>query len=207
MAVFEIRNLNKTYKNGAIIANKDINLTIKEGEIFGLLGPNGAGKTTLLKQMVGLLKPDTGTVKFYDQEVSKNPDIITHFVGHMTQRIGALGDLRVQEALEVTGKLKGMTKKTARQQAKDLIEEFDIKYSKRPLNKLSGGQNRLVSLCTALIGNPRVLILDEPTNDLDPVYRRQVWDKILNLNKTVGLTIILVLIMYLRQRKYWKELD
>ncbi|AZR72043.1 hypothetical protein BBF96_00715 [Anoxybacter fermentans] len=95
MEVYKITNLCKTYKKGSVIANKDINLTIKEGEIFGLLGPNEAGKTTLVKQMVGLLKPTKGSIKFYDQEVSSNPEVVTHFIGYMTQRIGTLGDLRV----------------------------------------------------------------------------------------------------------------
>lgn len=193
MIIYQINNITKTYKHGKVVANKDISFNIEEGEIFGLLGPNGAGKTTLVKQMVGLLKPDSGNIKFYDIEVSKDPQLLTYFIGHMTQRIGALGDLYAYEALEITGKLKGMTKKAAKKQAQELIDEFNIKdFKKRPLNKLSGGQNRLVNFCAAIIGNPRILILDEPTSDLDPVYRKQVWDKLLDLNRKEGLTIILV---------------
>jgi ABC-type multidrug transport system ATPase subunit len=193
MSVFDIKNLTKTYNNGKVIANNNLNLTIEEGEVFGLLGPNGSGKTTLVKQMVGLLKPDNGSIKFYDKELTTSPEYITYFLGYMTQRIGALSDLYAREALEITGKLKGLSAVMAREQAKVLMREFNMdSYGSRPLNKLSGGQNRLVNFCASLMGSPKILILDEPTNDLDPQYRKFVWDKLLELNRKDGLTIILV---------------
>ena len=119
MVIYQINNITKTYKHGKVVANKDISFTIEEGEIFGLLGPNGAGKTTLIKQMVGLLKPDQGSIQFYDLEISKNPEALTYFIGHMTQKIGALGDLYAYEALEITGKLKGLTKQAAKSKPKN----------------------------------------------------------------------------------------
>ncbi len=193
MNAFTVKDLCKTYKKGNVIANNNINLDIKQGEIFGLLGPNGAGKTTLIKQMIGLLKPDKGDIKFFDIDVINNPATITYFIGYMPQRIGALADLSPYETLEVIGKLKGLSTTNSRKQCKSLIEEFKIDtFANRPLKSLSGGQNRLVSFCASLMGTPQVLVLDEPTDEIDPVNRKKIWDKLFMLNKERQITIILV---------------
>jgi len=191
--MYKIEHLSKSFDKGNIVANKDISFEIQEGEIFGFLGPNGAGKTTLIKQMIGLLKPDKGNIHFYDVDVLKNPQLLTSFVGYMPQKIGALRDLSVKEALEITGKLKGCKSGEVKKEVASLIEEFGLKKVEKSLLKnLSGGQSRLVAFCTCLIGNPRIIFLDEPTNDIDPVIRKLIWEKILYVNKQQRVTVVLV---------------
>ncbi|WP_350342989.1 ABC transporter ATP-binding protein [Proteinivorax tanatarense] len=193
MHIYSINDVCKSFNNGKVEANKNITFSIKRGEIIGFLGPNGAGKSTLVKQMVGLLKPDEGDIHFYDQKINSNPEVLTYFLGYMPQRIGALGDLTASEAIRVTCKLKGLTNEATKVEVKTLMDEFDLnRIDKRPLNKLSGGENRLVAFCIALIANPEILILDEPTDGLDPEVRKIVWNKIMTLNREKNTTIVLV---------------
>ena len=188
-----VNNLTKVYDKGKVVANNDLTFEIQRGEVFGLLGPNGAGKTTLVKQLVGLLAPTTGSIEILGHNVVGNVEKIPYLISYLTQKPTALADLRVREALEVTGSLRGMEERAAKQQAAELVEEFDLcSCSERLIGKISGGQQRLTGFCMALMGNRPILILDEPTNDLDPVIRRQLWDKIADLNRTIGTTVILV---------------
>ena len=191
--MYKIEHLSKSFDKGRIEANRDISFEIEEGEIFGFLGPNGAGKTTLIKQMIGLLKPDCGNIRFYDIDVLKKPQLITNFVGYMPQKIGALRDLTVKEALKITGKLKGCGGSSLEKEVTSLIDEFGLKRVEKSLLKnLSGGKSRLVAFCTCLIGQPKIVFLDEPTNDIDPVIRKLIWEKISYINKVQKVTVVLV---------------
>ena len=193
MTVYSVRNLSKSFLDGGVVANDNISFDLAEGEIFGLLGPNGAGKTTLVRMMMGLLAPAKGSITLMGHDVVANPHIPSYFVSYVTQRPDALADLTVSEALTITGHLRGMTRAEANNQASQLVEEFRLdSYAGRVLGKLSGGQKRLTSFCLALMGQRPILILDEPTNNLDPLHRRWLWDKLLELNRTQGTTIILV---------------
>jgi len=114
-------------------------------------------------------------------------------VSYATQRAGALADLTAAEALRITGHLRGMSREAAEQQARRLSGEFSLDaFGGRPLGKLSGGEQRLVGFCMSLMADRPVIIFDEPTNDLDPSHRRQVWDKMMSINRTLNTTIILV---------------
>jgi ABC-2 type transport system ATP-binding protein len=191
---YETQDLTKRYAGG-VLANDSINLTIRSGEIFGLLGPNGAGKTTLLRQLMCLLPPSSGTIRLFGEEITRRggSDRVTQVVSYATQRAGALADLDAAEALRITGHLRGLDRGTAVRQAAALSGEFDLgQFGRRPLGKLSGGEQRLVGFCAALMADRPVLILDEPTNDLDPSHRRQVWDKVMQLNRERGTTVVLV---------------
>ena len=191
--VFEVEHLTKIYSEGEVVANDDLSFGIDRGEIFGLLGPNGAGKTTLLKQLLGLIRPTSGSIRLFGADVVNNAEIVPYYVSSMAQRPTALADLRVREALEVTGRLRMMDARTARGEAVNLIEEFElVALADRIIGRLSQGQQRLVSLALALVGGLPVMVLDEPTNDLDPRHRKQLWDKLLELNGERGTTIILV---------------
>lgn len=193
MDVYRVENLTKIYPNSSVVANDALSFTIKQGEIFGLLGPNGAGKTTLLKQLLGLLPPTHGSIKLFGTEIVPDAAVVPYYVACMAQRPSALADLRVHEAMEITGHLRMMTRHGAKQQTRDLLEEFGLgALAKRVIAKLSGGQQRLVALCLALMAKLPVLILDEPTNDLDPEHRKKLWDKLIDINRTQGTTIILV---------------
>ena len=193
MMLYSVRNLCKTYKEGQVLANDNLSFDLEQGEIFGLLGPNGAGKTTLVRMMMGLLAPSSGELSLMGHDVVANPDKPADLVSYVTQRPNALADLTVREALAITGHLRGMGRPAARRQASELVEEFDLGgFAHRVLGRLSGGQQRLTAFCLALMGDRPVMILDEPTNDLDPVHRRWLWDKLVELNRDRGTTIILV---------------
>ncbi|MDP2872064.1 MAG: ABC transporter ATP-binding protein [Bacillota bacterium] len=194
MYAYETTDLVKHYAGG-VAANDGISVAIREGEIFGLLGPNGAGKTTLLRQLMGLLAPTSGSIRLFGEEITQRggSERVTRLVSYATQRAGALADLNPVEALTITGHLRGMDRGAAGRQAMELVEEFELGgLSNRPMGKLSGGEQRLVGFCMAWMAQRRVIIFDEPTNDLDPSHRRQVWDKIMAVNRQLGTTVILV---------------
>ncbi|GCE14624.1 ABC transporter ATP-binding protein [Tengunoibacter tsumagoiensis] len=196
---FSIRaqNVTKTYKkkpqNEIILANDNLSLNVAQGEIFGLLGPNGAGKTTLLLQLLGLLVPDSGDIQIEGINVVKSPDQVKKITGYMPQSRVAMKNLEVYRALTITGQLRGMSKRDATIQTKEMIERLDLgEHRTQYLDRLSGGMLRAVSLGMALMGHPRILILDEPTNELDPVRRRMIWSTIQQINATDGITFLLV---------------
>jgi ABC-type multidrug transport system ATPase subunit len=191
--VYVIRDLVKTYKSGKVVANDHLSFDIYEGEIFGLLGPNGAGKSTLVGQITGLLRPDSGTLLLYGRDITRDTRFTTEVVAALTQAPIPLGDLSVREVLTITGHLRGLSRRDAARSAGDLIERLGIEDVRdKWLGKLSGGQWRLASIATALIGNRPVLVFDEPTNELDPVNRRMFWDYLRELKREEGRTIILV---------------
>ncbi|CAM3176677.1 ABC transporter ATP-binding protein [Paenibacillus lupini] len=192
MELIEIDQVNKVYKKGKKQANIDISFSIREGEILGLLGPNGAGKSTLIKQIVGLLAPTSGEVRYKGTNVLKQAKKVASEFGYYAQEPHALGALTAKEALLFTGILRGLAKKEAEKQTMGLLERFSMAdLAGRPLKKLSGGQKRMIGIGTTIIGDSRVLVLDEPTNELDPLNRRLVWDIIVEQNRK-GATIILV---------------
>lgn len=191
--VYDIQNLVKRYPGQEKPANDSITLQINQGEIFGILGDNGAGKTTLVRQMVNLLRSTEGKITLFGQEISKHSHLVPQYVGYMPQDSDALNNLTVSEALYFTAHLRGLSRADARKE-RDLqmelwqIQDLHNKYSSR----LSGGQKRILRLAVATAGMLPVLILDEPTNDLDPYKRKLVWEVIRGLNKDRGLTIIFI---------------
>ncbi len=193
MIVYDIQNLFKIYKGQKQPANKDISLRIEEGEIFGLLGDNGAGKTTLVRQMANLLKPTSGAIALFGQPIAQDPLWVSLNVGYMPQESLALNHLTVGESLYFTAHLRGQSRTAARQECDRLIELWQLESLRRqPSSRLSGGQRRLMRLAVAMAGMPPVLILDEPTNDLDPQRRRLVWDVLRKVNETQHTTIIFI---------------
>ncbi|HEX2914792.1 MAG TPA: ABC transporter ATP-binding protein [Chloroflexia bacterium] len=196
--VYRIEHLTKRYGRGKALrnakpANLDISLDIKAGEVFGLLGSNGAGKSTLIRQMVNLTAPSEGRILLMGQDIARHPEAVTRYVAYMPQKPHALLDLTAEEAVYYTGHMRGMAKDLARREAARLVEEWGLEAVRRKaVRHLSGGQHRLVSLAATLVGNLPVLILDEPTNELDPAFRKQVWEQLVEINRTRGTTIILV---------------
>ncbi|SEO94973.1 ABC transporter ATP-binding protein [Paenibacillus sp. OV219] len=193
--IYEIDQVSHVYKGkkrSIVKANDNISFDIPAGEILGILGPNGAGKSTLIKQMVGLLKPTEGQVLFDGTNIAGQTKRAASLVAYYAQEPHVLAPLKVHEALEFTGRLRGMSKEDATRQTKDLLEQFEMsKFRDKQLKQLSGGQKRMIGIGTVLIGHSPVLILDEPTNELDPRNRRLVWDMI-NMRNREGATIILV---------------
>ncbi|GCF09827.1 ABC transporter ATP-binding protein [Dictyobacter arantiisoli] len=190
--VYTISELTKVYKGNTKKANDHISFTIQEGEIFGLLGPNGAGKSTLINQIAGLTRPTSGSIHLYGMEVTKSPHIIPEYVALQTQQMSALRDVYPEEALRYTAQLRGCSRAEARRQTKNLIEELGLgEFREKLIRNLSGGQCRLIHLALTFVGDRPIQIFDEPTNDLDPVVRLMVWEKLFKLNRQ-GKTIILV---------------
>lgn len=191
--VYEIRGLCKTYKKGKKVANEDISFDVVQGEILGLLGPNGAGKSTLVKQMVGQLRPTSGSVQLYGMDVTQHSKAVSRLVGYYSQEPHAMSSLTVREALFFTGRLRGMSSKDAQRETDEWLSRLEIAdVEKKQLKRISGGQKRLVGLAATIIGQQPVLIFDEPTNELDPLKRKLVWDIIRERNRDHGATILLV---------------
>lgn len=190
---YRVRHLHKTYRRGQIVALEDLSFDIEQGEIFGLLGPNGAGKTTLVRLLVGLLAPSSGTIHLLGEDMGRAAHRVPHLVSYFAQRPGALSSVPAHLAVALTGHMRGLTRHEADRQASALLGEFHLdRKASRPVGKLSGGEQRLVALAAALIGDLPALVLDEPTNELDPEHRRRVWDLLLERNRRMGTTIILV---------------
>ncbi|HNT22938.1 MAG TPA: ABC transporter ATP-binding protein [Anaerolineales bacterium] len=193
MLVYDIEHLTKTYPGQAQPVNCEISLQIQAGEIFGMLGDNGAGKSTLVKQMANLVQSSSGKILLFDQLVGKDPLLVPRHVGYMPQDSLALNNLTLGEALYFTAHLRGLSRAAARQERDRLLETWQIQDLRHKTSRqLSGGQKRLLQLAVAMAGSPPVLILDEPTNDLDPVRRRQVWEILRRENHELGTTIIFI---------------
>jgi ABC-2 type transport system permease protein len=194
MVAIKVSHLSYTYPGkAATAANSDISFEVQRGEIFGLLGPNGAGKTTLISQILGLIKPHTGAIWLENIDIVQNPDAAKRMVGFLPQTGLPMRYVEVEQALRWTGRLRGQAASAAQAQADTLIEQLEMSaYARKYVNKLSGGMLRLVNFAMSLMGEPPILILDEPTNELDPQMRRRVWDMIACLNRERGTTCILV---------------
>ena len=194
MIAIKVGHLSYTYPGKkAVQANRDISFEVNRGEIFGLLGPNGAGKTTLIQQLLGLLKPTAGEICLEGVDIVRDPEGAKRLVGFLPQTGLPMRYVEVEQALRWTGRLRGQTDSAADKQAQDLLDQLHMRsYARQYVNKLSGGMLRLVNFAMALMGEPPILFLDEPTNELDPQMRRLVWDMVSSLNRDKGITCILV---------------
>lgn len=190
---YEIRNVTKVFESPRVVANESISATINGGEAFGLLGPNGAGKTTLVRQLVGLLVPTSGEIRLFGEPVRSNRDRrLGRTVAYLPQGALAFGEFHVAEAIRWTGLLRGCSKAVAASETDDLIDALELGgAADRQIRKLSGGQRRLVQIAMTLVGRLPVLILDEPTTDVDPGLRARIWD-LLSRRAREGSAVILV---------------
>lgn len=191
--IYEIKNILKTYPGQLYPVNNNINLQIYAGEIFGILGDNGAGKSSLIRQMVNLLSSNGGEIFFLEKSILKVPYLLQMNVGYMPQESSALNNLTIKEALYFSAHLRGMNRQEAHQECARLLDLWQIhELRNKPSSRLSGGQKRLLRLAVAMASSPPVMILDEPTNDLDPQRRKLVWDILRQQNQNQGTTIILI---------------
>jgi len=186
----EIKNLNKNYNN--ILAVKDLNFKINKGSIVGLLGPNGCGKTTTIGMLLGLIKPTSGSVFINDQNIESenNRTKILEKVNFISPYVELPKKLTIEENLKVYGKMydvNNLQKKIA-----DLMEQLNLlEFKKRKTGELSSGQKNRVSLAKALINDPEILLLDEPTASLDPDVGDYIRTYIENYASKKGTTILL----------------
>lgn len=188
--ILEIKNLNKSFGN--VHAVNDLSFHVKKGELFAFLGINGAGKSTTINIICGQLSKDSGTVIIDGKNLDNQIDEIKSDLGVVFQNSLLDGSLTVQANLESRAALYGITGKKFRERLDELAELLDFKdFLKRPINKVSGGQRRRIDIARALLHNPKILILDEPTTGLDPQTRKLLWNVISDLRKKKNMTVFL----------------
>jgi ABC-2 type transport system ATP-binding protein len=184
-----IRNLVKKFED--ITAVDELNLEIKQGELFGLLGPNGAGKTTTINILSGLLEPTKGTGLVRGFDVTKDQHKIKSLIGLCPQKAAVFNFLTGRENIELFGNLHSIAKKDLEERIEIILEKLElVEASKRQAKGYSGGMLRKLNLIIALINDPQIAFLDEPTVGLDPRARRATWEFIRSLKKK-DKTIIL----------------
>ena len=188
MAAIKTNKLRKEYKD--VVAVEGLDLEIEEGELFALLGVNGAGKTTTIKMLTGLTKPTSGDAYVYGHSVVGEPDAIKGMVDVSTQETAVARKLTVEENIDFCAKIAGLGKDEAEAAKKRVTAQFGLeKVAKMQARKLSGGWQRKLSVALALVTEPRVLFLDEPTLGLDVIARRELWNVISSLKGE--MTVIL----------------
>jgi ABC-2 type transport system ATP-binding protein len=167
--VLETRNLNKAYRG--VQALKDFSLKLTPG-ILGLLGPNGAGKSTLMRMLATITTPTEGTILWNGRDVVKDPETLRSVLGYLPQDFGVYPNLSAQEFLEYMAAIKGMSGEKARRKISDLLDLVNLRdAARRPLGGYSGGMRQRVGIAQALLNDPQLLIVDEPTVGLDPEER------------------------------------
>jgi ABC-2 type transport system ATP-binding protein len=186
----KIERLRKTYSTG-LLALDEVSLEVQAGRFFGLLGPNGAGKTTLINSVVSLARPDSGRVEVFGRDAYEEFREARRMIGVSPQEINLDKFLTVEETLLFHAGYYGVPKQKAKERAGDLLERFALtEKRKQRVNTLSGGMKRRVLFARALMHDPKVLFLDEPTAGVDVELRYKLWGYIRELNRE-GLTILL----------------
>ena len=188
---FAIQTFNLTKIFNGLVAVDGIDLNIKKGELFALLGPNGAGKTTTINMLCCLLKPTSGTAQIMGYDINRQPFKIKGIIGVSPQETAISERLNPQENLNLIGEIHGMNPRELKSRSQQLLETMGLAdRAKDQVRKFSGGMKRRLSIMMALVHNPEILFLDEPTLGLDPQARRIMWEYIARLkeDKTILLT-------------------
>ena len=196
--LLEINELTKVYRTswrareGGTRANDGISLSVREGEVFGLLGHNGAGKTTLVNQVVGLLRPTSGSIRIDGRDMVADPGLARRLCSFQAQSQVPIDGLTPRQAIDLLGQLRGLSGSEVRHRRERLIEALDlVEWLEVDAARLSGGVKRLVAFAMAAVAPGRLVMLDEPTNDVDPVRRRLMWRQVRTLADH-GAAVLLV---------------
>lgn len=190
-SIINIENVSKTY--GKFKAIEDVTLKIQKGEIFGLIGPNGSGKTTIITILMGLLSADKGGhITIMDQSVPKRIYHLSSEIGYMPQDLSIYHDLTIYQNMDFFAKLYRIPKKIRSERIDFLLDLVKLsEFKSRLISKCSGGMRRRCSFAVALINDPKILILDEPTVGIDPELRNTFWDYFQDISKKSGVTILI----------------
>jgi ABC-2 type transport system ATP-binding protein len=188
-SIIETRGLTKRF--GTLTAVDHLDLTVAKGEIFGLVGPDGAGKTTTLRMLCGLMDPSEGSARVAGHDVAHESRAVKDQIGYMAQRFGLYQDLTVEENMNFYADLFDITGETRMQLTAQLLRMTRMEpFRARLAGQLSGGMKQKLALMCTLLHRPRILFLDEPTNGVDPVSRRDFWAILYQLLKD-GITIFM----------------
>ncbi len=176
--MLHIDSLTKVYRRG-VRANDGISLEVAAGEVLGLLGHNGAGKTTLLSQIVGLVGPTAGQISLLDRDPVADPAWARTVCSFQPQAQAPLTGVSARQAIEIVGRIRGGSRHSVRRRTADLLTALDIEqWADQAGERLSGGVRRLTAFCMAIVEPGSLVMLDEPTNDVDPVRRRLLWEQV-----------------------------
>jgi len=197
--IIEVENLWKKF--GSFAANKDLTFQVKTGEIFGFLGANGAGKTTAIKILCGLWKPTSGKIKVAGFDVYTQTNKIKKNIGYMSQKFSLYEDLTPVENIRFYGGIYGLSKKSIREKTAQALKELNLEEVKdKPVSSLPLGWKQKLAFTVAMVHDPKIVFLDEPTGGVDPVTRRQFWYMIYEASNR-GITIF-VTTHYMDEAEY-----
>jgi ABC-2 type transport system ATP-binding protein len=183
-----VRTSKLSRRFGSSLAVNQVELELLAGQIFGLVGPDGAGKTTLIRMIAGMIRPTEGSVELQGKEPSSSA--CRHLLGYMPQQYSLYGDLSIQENLEFFSEMFGIDSRQFQDRSKRLLEMTRLdRFRERRADALSGGMYKKLALACSLLHRPRLLILDEPTNGVDPVSRREFWDLLGELSND-GISVL-----------------
>lgn len=186
--VIQVTGLTKKF--GSFTAVDKVDMTIPKQQVYGFLGPNGSGKTTAIRMMCGLLQPTDGQIEVLGMKIPEKTEKIRLQVGYMTQKFSMYGDLTVLQNMQFMARIMGVYGRSMNGRISDLLERFKLdSFARRSAGSLSGGQKRRLALAAAVIHEPKLLLLDEPTSEVDPNTRREFWDELF-LMCEAGATIL-----------------
>ncbi|KAF0219192.1 MAG: ABC-2 type transport system ATP-binding [Geobacteraceae bacterium] len=181
---------NLTKRFGGLVAVDNLSLSVAKGELFGLIGPDGAGKTTTLRMLASIMEPTSGSARVMGKDIVREAEAIKEEIGYMSQRFGLYPDLSVMENILFYADIYGLPQKGREEKIDRLLAFSNLTpFKKRLAGNLSGGMKQKLGLACALVHTPQVLFLDEPTNGVDPVSRRDFWRILYQLLKE-GVTIL-----------------
>ena len=190
-----------TKKFGNFIAVNNISFEVDKGEIFGFLGANGAGKTTAMKMLTGLSAPTSGKAIVAGYDVAKNPDRVKYNIGYMSQKFSLYNDLTVAENIKLYAGIYGLSNKQIKFKIKELLDNLEMNdYKNKLVEDIPLGWKQKLSFSVALVHDPPIVFLDEPTSGVDPITRRQFWELIYKTSRN-GTTVF-VTTHYLDESEY-----
>jgi ABC-2 type transport system ATP-binding protein len=186
--VISVRGLSKHF--GELVAVDKLDMDIPEAQVYGFLGPNGCGKTTALRMMCGLMEPTAGDIEVLGLSVPRQATLVRKQLGYMTQRFSLYQDLSAEENLRFVARIQGLPRAERRDRIEELVERFELAEIRGSLaGEISGGQKRKLALAAAVVHRPPLLILDEPTSEVDPNTRRFFWDALFDMCEQ-GTTVL-----------------
>ena len=186
--VIQVEGLTKRF--GDVTAVDDVTMSLHRGQVHGFVGPNGSGKTTTISMMCGLMRPTAGSVTVLGMSVRDHAPIVRRHVGYMTQRFSLYEDMSVRENMRFLCRVHGLDRARRRRRIGEVLEQFDlVDLADRRVGPMSGGQKRRIALGAAVLTEPELLLLDEPTSEVDPNTRREMWRHFFDLAAS-GATLL-----------------